>query len=180
MKSRFIHEGFPENQLHWIPNISSDLFIILTYPGKSGGNPVCRTAIFGFAGSKLSFPGFGQLWCKPPLIDNVGRWRFFDDWFRFSLNSLLGFGLWFDEKPAVRRGKFTDHPSSFSLGRADVIFWIFWGKDDSFGSFGFPFIGMTELAQCQENPNHLENIPQMFLDSHWDKTQLRQIFKDAG
>ncbi len=100
------------------------------------------------------------------MIDNVGRWRFFDDWFRFSLNSLLGFGLWFDEKPAVRRGKFTDHPSSFSLGRADVVFGIFRGKNDSFGSFGFPFIGMTELAQCQENPNHLENIPQMFLDSH--------------
>ena len=65
----------------------------------------------------------------------------------FSLNSLLGFGLWFDEKPAVRRGKFTDHPSSFSLGRADEVFGIFRGKDDSLGSFGFPFIGMTELAQ---------------------------------
>jgi hypothetical protein len=35
---------------------------------------------------------------------------------------------------------------------------------------------MTELAQCQENPNHLENIPQMFLDSHWGKTQMRKIF----
>ena len=59
-----------------------------------------------------------------------------------------------------------DHPSSFSLGRADVVFGIFRGKDDSFGSPGFPFISMTELAQCQENPNHLENIPEMFLDSH--------------
>ena len=64
------------------------------------------------------------------------------------MNSLLGFILWFNEKPAVRRGKFTDHPSSFSHGRADVVLGIFRGKDDNFGSFGFPFIRMTELGQC--------------------------------